>query len=34
VIMTLAFLVTVVVFARQVRANLTALGDRVDLTNW
>jgi NADH-quinone oxidoreductase subunit H len=34
VIMTLAFLVTLVVFARQVRANLTALGDRVDLTNW
>jgi NADH-quinone oxidoreductase subunit H len=33
-IMTLAFLVTAVVFARQVRANLTALGDRVDLTNW
>jgi NADH-quinone oxidoreductase subunit H len=34
VAMTLAFLVTVAVFARQVRANLTALGDRVDLTNW
>jgi NADH-quinone oxidoreductase subunit H len=34
VVLTLAFLVTVAVFARQVRANLTALGDRVDLTNW
>jgi len=34
VIMVLAFLATVAVFAKQVRANLTALGDRVDLTNW
>jgi len=34
VALTIAFLITLVVFARQVRANLTALGDRVDLTNW
>jgi NADH-quinone oxidoreductase subunit H len=34
VALTLAFLATLVVFARQVRANLTALGDRVDFTNW
>jgi NADH-quinone oxidoreductase subunit H len=34
VVLTLAFLATVAVFARQVKANLTALGDRVDLTNW
>jgi NADH-quinone oxidoreductase subunit H len=29
-----AFLVVLAVFLRQVRANLTAVGDRVDLTNW
>jgi NADH-quinone oxidoreductase subunit H len=34
VVMTGAFLVTLAVFLRQVRANLTAVGDRVDLTNW
>ncbi len=34
VVLTLAFLATVAVFAKQVKANLTALGDRVDLTNW
>lgn len=33
-VLTGAFLVTLVLFARQVKANLTAVGDRVDLTNW
>jgi NADH-quinone oxidoreductase subunit H len=34
VALTVVFLVTLTIFARQVRANLTAVGDRVDLTNW
>ncbi|HET9554107.1 MAG TPA: NADH-quinone oxidoreductase subunit NuoH [Anaeromyxobacteraceae bacterium] len=34
VVLTVAFLATLAVFLRQVRANLTAVGDRVDLTNW
>lgn len=34
VVLTLALLATTVVFARQVKANITAVGDRVDLTNW
>ncbi|MCM2333132.1 MAG: NADH-quinone oxidoreductase subunit H [Anaeromyxobacteraceae bacterium] len=33
-VLTVAFLVTLVLFAKQVKANLTAVGDRVDLTNW
>jgi len=33
-VLTGAFLVTLVLFAKQVKANLTAVGDRVDLTNW
>jgi len=33
-VMNGALLVTVVLFLRQVKANLTAVGDRVDLTNW
>jgi NADH-quinone oxidoreductase subunit H len=33
-VLTGAFLVTLVLFARQVKANLTAIGDHVDLTNW
>ena len=32
--LTVAFLVTLALFAKQVKANLTAVGDRVDLTNW
>ncbi|MBK9517897.1 MAG: NADH-quinone oxidoreductase subunit H [Anaeromyxobacter sp.] len=34
VVLTLAFLATLVLFGRQVKANLTAAGDHVDLTNW
>jgi len=34
VVLTLAFLATLVLFGRQVRANLIAAGDHVDLTNW
>jgi NADH-quinone oxidoreductase subunit H len=34
VVLTGAFLVTLVFFAKQVRANITAVGDHVDLTNW
>jgi NADH-quinone oxidoreductase subunit H len=34
VVLTGAFLVTLLLFARQVKANITAVGDRVDLTNW
>jgi NADH-quinone oxidoreductase subunit H len=32
--LTAAFLVTLFFFGRQVRANITAAGDHVDLTNW
>lgn len=34
VVLTGAFLVTLAFFARQVRANLVAAGDHVDLSNW
>jgi len=34
VILTVLFLVGVAVFLRRTRANLTAVGDRVDLSNW
>ena len=33
-VLTGAFLVTLAVFLRQVKANLMAAGDRVDLSNW
>jgi NADH-quinone oxidoreductase subunit H len=34
VVLTGAFLVTLAIFLRQVKANLTAVGDHVDLSNW
>jgi NADH-quinone oxidoreductase subunit H len=34
VVLTGGLLVTLAIFMRQVKANLTALGDRVDLSNW
>jgi NADH-quinone oxidoreductase subunit H len=33
-VMTALMVVVIAVFARQVRANITAVGDRVDMTNW
>ena len=34
VVLTGAFLVTLILFGRQVKANIAAAGDHVDLTNW
>jgi NADH-quinone oxidoreductase subunit H len=34
VVLFVAFLVVAAIFARQVKANITAAGDHVDLTNW
>jgi NADH-quinone oxidoreductase subunit H len=33
-VLTAAFLVTVAIFLRQVKANIAAVGDHVDLSNW
>jgi NADH-quinone oxidoreductase subunit H len=34
VAMTLGSLVVIALFARQTKANISAVGDRVDLSNW